>query len=45
MCRMTGTVPRVLGLLSELQVVDLSNNVLTGFLPATYGLLTNLTTL
>ena len=44
-CRMTGTLPRVLGLLDRLQLVNLSNNALTGFLPATWGLLTNLTTL
>lgn len=43
--RITGTLPRVIGLLGNLQTLDLSSNEITGFLPTTWGLLSNLTTL
>ena len=45
LCRITGTLPRVLGVLNNLTTLDLSSNQMTGFLPTTWGLLSNLTTL
>ena len=44
-CRLTGTLPRVLGVLNNLQSVDLSRNRLSGFLPNIWGQLPNLTAL
>lgn len=32
-CRLVGTIPAGLGMLDKLEAVDLSNNLLTGFLP------------
>ena len=42
-CRFVGTIPAALGTLDKLEDVDLSNNLLSGFLPEISKQLPNLT--